>query len=181
MKKKQNEAGFSYIETMIAIVILSVGILGSLSALTFGVLSVRESEMKTKAKELAGSSVETIFAVRDLKSDGAISSWDKIAVNNGSNSGIFLDDWRPVRENPGYDGIYGTADDACPAGNSCTVGGYTNSSSVIQGFQRRVEITDIVENGVVKKRRLNVRIRYPIGNLFREEAVATIIANLPFN
>lgn len=181
MKESQEEAGFSYIETMIAIIVLTVGILGSLSALSYGVMSVSESEKRTKAKEIAGSTMETIFAVRDMVEDGAITSWEKIGVTAGAGPGIFLDGWTTIRENPGQDGIYGTADDACAPTGNCVVGAYINTSDVVRNFQRKVEIVDIVENSVVKKRRLTVRVRYAVGSLYREENLSTIIANMPFN
>lgn len=175
------EAGFSYIETMTAIVIMTIGILGALSALSYGVMAIGESEQRTKAKEIAGSTMESIFAVRDMVEVGAIPSWDKIAINAGSGPGIFLNGWNPVRENPGADGIYGTADDACAPTGNCNVGNYTNTSQVVKNVQRKIEIQDIVEHNVVKKRRLTVRVRYMVGNLYREINISTIIANMPFN
>ena len=47
-------------------------------------------------------------------------------------------------------------------------------------FQRQIEITNITENGKVKKRRVEVTIRFYVGQLQREQSLATIIADLPF-
>lgn len=183
--RKNDSSGFSLIETTIALVVLLVGILATLTAVSFGVLSMQESEKRSLAKEVARSTMETIFSIRDLQAfdpqTGEPYNWNSIKVNNGSNGGIFLSGWRPIRENPGDDGIFGTPDDACPASSSCTVGTYTNNSPIVNGLDRQIEIFDITENNVVRKRRITVRVRYPIGQLTREVVESTIVANLPVN
>lgn len=182
--KLKKESGFSLIETVIALVILMVGILGTISALSFSIFSVQDSEKRSMSKEIARSTMETIFSTRDLlafddAAGGATYNWASIQVLNGANGGIFLDGWKPVRESPGEDGIFGTADDACAAGTSCVVNGTTNSSAVVSGYERKIEIFDITENGVTRKRRITVRVRYFVGSLLREETESTIMANLP--
>lgn len=182
--KKGIENGFSLIETIIAIVILTVGILSVLAAISFSLRTIQESEKITFAKENARSTMETIFSIRDLQlfdnnGSQSIYNWDTIMVKNGGNAGIFEDGWKPIRENPGIDGIYGTADDSCPVNQNCTVGSYTNNSPVVDGYERKIEITDINQNGSVRKRYVVVRIRYMIGNQRREVSEASIMSNLP--
>lgn len=175
---RKNEAGFSYIETIISIVILTIGLLSILSAMTYSTLYAEEAEKKTHAKEIAGSIIENIFAVRDIQSQGgiAISGWDAVQISAGGNSGIFIGGWFPVRDGAGADGIYGTADDSCAVGGTCT------GASVVSGYERKIEIIDLPENGIVRKRQINVIIRYrAISNTLRTETVSTIIANLPVN
>lgn len=179
--KKNSEQGFTYIEVMCAVVILMVGILAQLSAISLSILRQRESEKQTAARQLANSTLESIFAARDLGNTGGITSF--ATINNTATAtpqGIFLAGWNPVREDSGKDGIHGTADDACAAANPCQVGGYTNNSPVVMDFQRQIEITNITENGKVKKRRVEVTIRFYVGQLQREQSLATIIADLPF-
>lgn len=182
--KQGNENGFSLIETIIAIVILTIGILSVLAAISFSLFRVQEAEKITIAKENARSTMETIFSIRDLQlfdNNGgeSIYNWNTILVKNGSNSGIFLDGWTPIRESPGIDGIYGTADDACAANQNCAVGSYTNNSAVVNGYERKIEITDISQNGTVRKRYIVVRVRYMFGNQQREVTEASIMSNLP--
>jgi prepilin-type N-terminal cleavage/methylation domain-containing protein len=184
MKNKKQEKGFSLIEVMIAMVIMLVGILGSLSAITSSVISMQGSEKRTISKEVVRSSMETIFSIRDLLAfdsqvGGTQYSW--AALQSTASGGIFLPGWTPIRENPGVDGIFGTADDACAMVNSCIVNGITNNSPVQSGYQRKIDIQDIVENGVVRKRIFTLRVRYFVGSLQREESQSTIIANLPLN
>lgn len=183
MKQVKNEVGFSLIETIVAMVVLLIGILGTLTAISFGVLYMQDSEKRVMAKEVARSTMETIFSIRDLQAfdpqTGEPYDWNAIRIKVGTNGGIFLDDWKPIRENPGDDGIFGTSDDACAVGNPCVVGTYTNTSAVVSGYERKIEIADIVENNVVRKRRITVRVRYYVGQLLREEVETTIVANLP--
>lgn len=180
--RKENERGFSLIETCIALVILTIGILSVLAAVSFSWRLIQESEKATFAKEQARSTMETIFSVRDLKlydTAGPVDEealWRMIQVKRANNGGVFLDEWNPIRENPGIDGIYGTADDACAAPGNCTVGAYVNSSKVLDGYEQKVEISDINENGVVRKRLITVRIRYMVGSQMREMSESTIMA-----
>lgn len=180
--RKENQKGFSLIETCIALVILTVGILTVLGAISFSWRMIQESEKSTFSKEQARSTMETIFSVRDLRlydTAGPVDEealWKMIQVKRGNNGGVFLDEWNPIREDPGIDGIYGTADDACAAPNPCTVGAYVNNSKIVQGYEQKVEISDINENGVVRKRLITVRIRYMVGSQMREVAESTILA-----
>jgi Prokaryotic N-terminal methylation motif len=184
MKQNKNESGVSLIEVTIAMVIMLVGILGSLSAITSSVFSMQSSEKRTISKEVVRSSMETIFSIRDLLAfdaqvGGTQYSWT--ALQSTTNGGIFLSGWRPIRENPGNDGIFGTADDACPAPNACVVNSITNNSPVQNGFERKIDIDPITENGIVRKRLFTISVRYYIGSLQREESQSTIIANLQVN
>ena len=185
MHANQNESGFSLIETIVALVVLLIGILGTMGAISYGILYMQEAEKRTQAKEVARSTMETIFSIRDLQAfdpqTGEPYNWDTIQTASGTNNGVFLSDWTPIRENPGDDGIFGTADDACAGTSVCTVGSYTNTSAIVKGFQRKIDITDLVENNSVKKRLIKVRISYYVGQLLREEAESTIVANLPVN
>lgn len=181
--KQKNQAGFSLIEAIIAMVILLVGILATISALSFSIFSIQDSEQRAVSKEITRSTLETVFSMRDLlafnqQSGGAAYNWDSIKIKNGSNGGIFTDGWNPIRESPGVDGIFGTDDDACAGPGDCGSGATINDSAILPGYERKIEIDDIVENGVVRKRRITVRVRYIIGQLQREESKSTIIADL---
>lgn len=184
--KRHQENGFSLVETIIALVILTVGILATVSAITYSIFIVQESEKVTFAKEHARSTMETIFSVRDLQlfdpqGTTGIYNWETVVTKTTTNSGIFLDGWTPIRESPGADGIFGTDDDACAATAPCTVGTYTNNSAVVKGYERKIEISDINQNGVVRKRHIVVRVRYFVGSNQREVTEKSIFVNLPVN
>ncbi len=189
MKPQRNQDGFSYIDVIFALVILFVGLLASASALTANLLRSYESEKQVIAKQLALSTIESIFSARDLARDGVLSGWETIG-NEGSNpvdgvpQGIFVNGFRPVREDMGSDGLAGTADDACPGDQPCAVPGHaTNDSPLVTGFRRQVVITDLPDPErpspphAIARRRIDVTIRYQINQLEREQVVSTIISN----
>lgn len=180
--KKVNQEGFTYIEVMCAMVILLIGILAQLSALSLSILRQSEAERQNTARQIASSTLESIFAARDLGKTAGISSWEMINTNDVNENGLFVAGWNPVRQSAGKDGIQGTKDDACPADSDCQSAGYANKSAVISGFYRQIIISDIQETDspVVKKRRLEVKMRYFVGQSEREQSVATVIADLPF-
>ncbi|MEP6902541.1 MAG: hypothetical protein ABJA66_12370 [Actinomycetota bacterium] len=190
MLQKPSERGFSYIDVMIALVILMVGILASAAALTANLVRSYETEKQVIAKQAALSTIESIFSARDISRTGAVSGWDSVG-NVGSNpdaggnaQGIFLTGFCPIREDMGWDGVAGTSDDACPAGGACQVAGRPdNTSNVTRGFERRVVITDLQDPDrptppqPISRRRIDVTVRYNVNQLQREQTVSTIITN----
>ncbi|HVE55619.1 MAG TPA: hypothetical protein VNB22_02250, partial [Pyrinomonadaceae bacterium] len=153
MLQKSNERGFSYIDVMIALVILMVGILASAAALTANLVRSYETEKQVIAKQIALSTIESIFSARDIARTGAVSGWSSIGNvgsnpdQNGSPQGIFLTNFRPIREDLGWDGVAGTVDDACPAGSVCQVSGRPdNTSQIVTGFERKIVITDLQDS-----------------------------------
>jgi Tfp pilus assembly protein PilV len=189
MFSKNNQKGFSYIDVMIALVILMVGILASAAALTANLLRSFETEKQVLAKQMALSTIETIFSARDIARDGGLSGWHTIGnvgnnPVNGTPQGVFMTGFNPIRDDMGLDGLAGTADDACPEGAPCQVPGQPdNTSEVLIGFQRQIVITDLEDPErpspphAVSRRRIDVTVRYQINQLQREQTVSTIITN----
>lgn len=187
LKGSISEKGFSYIEVMIAMTIMLVGVVALASALTANLLRSFESEHRIIAKQIALSTVESIISARDIKRTGVIEGWDSIGnVNknpvNGVPRGIFLNGWGPIREELGWDGVAGTADDACPETDICDVEGRpTNTSPVIKGFQRQITITDVEDperpSPPVSRRRIEVKVKFFANQAVREETVTTLVAN----
>lgn len=189
MIDKEKQQGFSYIDVMVALVILLVGLLASTAALTANLLRSYESEKQVVAKQIALSTIESIFSARDIAREGVIDGWETIG-NEGTNpvngvpQGIFVNAWHPIREDVGRDGLAGTADDACPEGEVCQVPGQPpNTSDAIVGFRRQISITDLQDPErptpphAISRRRIDVTVRYQINRLEREQVVSTIITN----
>lgn len=191
---RKRERGFSYIDVMIAIVILMVGVLAMLSALTANLIRSYESEKRIVAKQLALSSLESIISEKEINSTNGIKAFDSIrnsdappiTESDGTTVvyGIFLPGFNPVREDEGQDGVVGTADDACPTGSSCPgVAGYTNTSLIKSGFERQVIITDVPDSErpappyAVFRRRIEVHIKFFSNQLAREEVASTIVTH----
>lgn len=187
--KTTHEGGFSYIDVMAALVILLIGLLAATGALTANLLRSYESEKLVVAKQLALSTTESIFSARDIARNGALEGWDSIGnignnPVNGVPQGVFATGFNPIREDVGWDGLAGTADDACPEGSTCEVAGRpANNSPVIPGFSRQIVITDISDPErpspphAITRRRIDVTVRYRVNQLEREQVVSTIITN----
>lgn len=181
---QKREAGFSYIDVMIAIVIMLVGILAMLSALTANLVRSYETEKRIIAKQMALSSIESIISAKEIERSGVIDGWNSIrnVINPppvDQANGIFLTGSNPVRERLGDDGVAGTADDACPAPGACG----TNTSAIIAGYWREIIITDLDDPerpsppNDITRRRIDVSIRYAVTGGFRTESAATIVTN----
>lgn len=182
LKMQKKQEGFTYIEVMCAMTILLIGILGQLSALSWAVLRQKESEQQNMARQIASSTLESIFAARDLGKAAGIGDWETINTSDVNGSGIFVPGWNLVRQSGGKDGIRGTSDDACGNNAVCQVDGYVNSSPVINGFERQILIYDVVDGGakVIGKRRIEIKIRFTVGQAVRMQSIATVISDLPF-
>ena len=183
MQSNNAEKGFSYIEVIISIIIMTIGILACLSAISFAMFREQQAENRNTARQITSSAIESIFAARDLRNNNALNTWASINNTTASFPGIFQSGWTPIREDAGSDGIHGTADDACQTGVNCPSGGSTNTSAEVQGFQRRIVITDIAEPGIatIRKRKLQISVRYNAGQIVQTETVSTIISDLPFD
>ena len=183
MQSNNAEKGFSYIEVIIAIMIMTIGILACLSAISFAMFREQQAENRNTARQITSSAIESIFAARDLRNNNALNTWASINNTTASVPGIFQSGWTPIREDAGSDGIHGTSDDACQTGVSCPSGGATNTSAEVQGFQRSIVITDIAEPGIstIRKRKLEISVRFNAGQIVQNETVSTIISDLPFD
>ena len=188
MWTKRKEDGFSYIDVMIAIVILMVGILALSSALLANLVRSYESEKLILAKQMALSTTESIISAKELRREGVVDGWASIrnAITpppTGEINGIFMTGFNPVREDMGWDGVAGTIDDACSATGPCSVSGRPpNTSTVIQGFEREIVITDLADPerphpNPISRRTITVNIRYAVNQAIRTQSVTTILTN----
>ncbi len=174
----KSESGFSYIDVMIALVILLVGVLSLLSGISGSVLQTRGHEQQLLAKQIATSTIESIMSVKET--DPARLGWNAVGNvgsnpdSNGVNRGIFLTGFQPVYSNPGPDQVIGTADD---------------NGTLLTGVHRRITITDICDpdrpspgcspSGVfrIRMRAVEVVITYNVGALQRQEKLSTVLTD----
>jgi type II secretory pathway pseudopilin PulG len=183
--KVKSESGFTYIDVMIAIVILTVGILALLSAITGAVFQTRAQEQQLNAKQIVTSTMESIMSVKETikdSTDPTLLGWNKVG-NVGSNpngsggfSGIFLTGFQPVRINAGPDEVVGTGDD---------------TGTVVEGYQRRILITDECDPDrpssnctpvptnpfPVKVRSVEITVTYFVGSIQRQEVLTTVLTD----
>lgn len=189
VSQNSNEKGFSYIDVMIAIVIMMVGVLAMVGALTANLMRSYEGERRIVAKQMALSTLESIIAAKEIDRPGILDGWDSIkntvtSPPAGTINGVFLTGWCPVREEMGYDGVAGTIDDACPGSGSCIVSGRpTNTSPLIAGYERQITITDVADAerptppNPITRRRVEVSVRFYVNRSPRIETAATIVTN----
>jgi len=113
------QGGFTLIEVMISMVILTIGAVGLLGVFGLAVKATQTSQQDMIARQLASEAMESIYTARNTSE----LSWTQ--VQNVSNGGIFVDGPQNVMC-AGPDGILGTADDvACltASGATCPNGG----------------------------------------------------------
>jgi len=104
MKNRRN-SGFTLIEAMISILVLSIGILALGAVYAQGIFYTSLSQFDYIADKKAEQAVEAIFTARDTK----ILSWSDI--QNVSQGGVFMDGPQPILV-PGADGLVGAQNDA---------------------------------------------------------------------
>ncbi|MBP9664265.1 MAG: hypothetical protein KBD94_06550 [Pyrinomonadaceae bacterium] len=189
MRSTDNQSGFSYIDVMIAIVIMMVGVLAMAGALSANLVRSMESERRTFAKQLALSTIESILSAKEIERAGVVDGWDSLrnvmsTVPSGEINGIFVTGTNPVREDVGWDGVAGTVDDACAGSGACVVPGRPNNTSpLLQGYQRQIVITDIADPerptppNPISRRRIDVTITYFVNQATRNETASTIITS----
>ncbi len=114
-RTSNRQKGFTLLETMIAMVVLSFGILSLASVFGAGLKSSDTVQIQFIAQQKAQEAMETIFTARDTR----LITWAQMA--NVSNGGVFLDGPQPLLA-PGPDGLVGTADDDAANPNTITTG-----------------------------------------------------------
>lgn len=115
----KTEGGFSLIEVMIAIVVMSIGLLAVVASLATALSAAQSGEEDLIARQKSLEAMESIYTARNSQQIPFAS------VANISNGGIFKDGPTPLLC-AGPDGLVGTADDVpCTtvAGVTCPDGG----------------------------------------------------------
>jgi prepilin-type N-terminal cleavage/methylation domain-containing protein len=113
------ERGFSLIEVMVAIVVMSVGLLAVIASFAAAVSATQSAEEDLIARQKALEAMESIYTARNSTQIPFAS------INNVASGGIFLSGANPLLC-AGPDGLVGTADDVpctTAAGTVCPDGG----------------------------------------------------------
>ena len=102
--RPRKQRGFTLIEVMVAMAVLSFGVLSLVYIFTQGLRASYQTQIQYIAQQKAQEAMESIFTARDTR---LVTS---AQINNVSNGGIFKDNAQPLYA-PGPDGLFGTADD----------------------------------------------------------------------
>ena len=161
--RKQAESGFSLLEVVISMVVLTVGLVSLLGVFGLAMASTQTSQEDMIAKQLANEALESIVTARNTSQI----TWPQI--QNIANGGIFLNGTNPIYL-AGADGIVGTADDAAAGEQTLTdpgpdgIFGTSDDVSVpLTDFQRSVLISPVYDsqgNLVTTLRAVNISVQY---------------------
>jgi type II secretory pathway pseudopilin PulG len=154
--------GFTLIEALVAMGVLTVGLLGLAQAFYLGMRHMSTSSANLIAREKAREAVESVHTARDTRTI----TWGQI--KNVSNGGVFLDGVQPLNA-AGADGLVNTADDEDAGlevvrdpGPDGLLGTDDDIVTPLQGFTRQVQILELdpVDSNL---RQIVVTITYQVG------------------
>jgi prepilin-type N-terminal cleavage/methylation domain-containing protein len=115
----QRQRGFSLLEVMIAIVVMTVGLLAVIATFATAIAATQSAEEDLIARQKALEAMESIYTARNSQQIPFAS------INNIASGGIFKSRAQPLLCG-GADGLVGTADDVpctTTAGAACPNGG----------------------------------------------------------
>jgi type II secretory pathway pseudopilin PulG len=176
----KQQAGFTILEALIAIAILSFGILSLAAVYAQGIQVANMTQLDYIAEKKAEEAVETIFAARDSK----ILAWTNIrnvTGAGGANDGVFLVGAQPLLA-AGPDGLYGTADDdaATPdvvivgPGPDKILGTADDVKMSLRNMTRTIVIADVA--GEPGLRQITITMNYTAGRMTRNYTLISFIA-----
>lgn len=168
----KSQRGFSMIEVVISMAILTIGLVSLLGVFGIAMASTQDSQQDMIAKQLANEALESVVTARNTSQ----LQWSDI--QNASNGGIFLDGLQNVYK-AGADGIMGTADDAAAGYQTITEPGpdgiYGTSDDIqlpMSNYQRKIDIQPVSDsngNVVASLRAVNITVQYNTPRVLRSK------------
>jgi hypothetical protein len=173
--------GFTLIEAVIAIAVLSFGVLSMAAVYAQGIFYASLTQYDYIAEKKAEQAVESIFAGRDT---GTL-VWSQIQNVNGvtgSDRGVFNDGPQPILV-PGPDGLVGAVSDVGSADEVIIVGpgpdgifGTSDDETVDLNpwMTRTIEIVPVPQEANL--RQITVTINYRVGKLNRTYTLVSYVS-----
>ena len=159
-----SSAGFSLIEVVCSIFILTVGLVTLLGVFALSISTTQTAQQDIIAKQLANEAMESIFTARNT----AQVQWNQVQ-NVGAGTvpdGLFVTGLQPIN-NAGADGIFGTADDTTAGAQVLSLPGpnglpSTTNTLGLTNYKRSVQITPVLRAGIPLStlRTLQVTVQY---------------------
>jgi type II secretory pathway pseudopilin PulG len=177
---ERGQAGFTLIEAMIAIVVLTFGVLSLAGVFAQGIVIANMTQMDYIAQKKAEEAMESIFAARDSK-EQPWANIRNVQGASGTDNGIFLDLPEPLVA-PGADGLYGTADDILTQPETVILGpgpdGQLGTADDVvmslQGMTRTIAIVDIPNEPNL--RQITITMNYRVGHITRQYTLLSYIS-----
>ena len=177
----QTQSGFSLLEVVISMAILSVGLVSLLGVFGLAMASTQTSQQDLIAKQLANEALESIVTARNTTQIGwdDIQNYGSTCADGSGGCGIFANGAQPI-----YQGLTTTGVGSCSKylgilGTQCDIGqpvqsltepgpdgiyGTADDISIpLTGYQRTVLISSVTDSqGVVQGslRAVNVAVQY---------------------
>ena len=176
-KTARRQKGFTLIEALISIAVLSFGVLSLAAVYAQGIFYAGLSQYDYIAEKKAEQAVEAIFTARDTK----ILNW--AAIQNVSNGGVFVDGANKILV-PGTDGLVGDQTDTAAADEYILIGpgpdgifGTADDETVDLNpwMTRTIAITNITNEPNL--RQITVTINYQVGKLNRTYTLVSYISS----
>ncbi len=162
-KKLHPESGVTILEMVVAMLILTVGLLGLAASIGYAVTVSNKGRNLTNSKLLVVSLLEQMETLRNTEqlTFGQIANQGQ--VDNSASTRTFIGfptAFQPLSINPGPDGIFGTDDDLISPGPDNVYGDFDDKIDdtwAVPGYQRQISITNLSAN----LKRIQVTVRYP--------------------
>jgi prepilin-type N-terminal cleavage/methylation domain-containing protein len=177
-RNRPRAAGFTLLETLIALIVLSVGVLALAAMLADALSYMAMSQDDFIAQQKAEEAVESIFTA---KYNGNI-TWAQVANFNSSSSpqGLFLTGPQPLLQ-PGADGLVGSVNDTASLpdyivypGADGMLGTADDVNAPLSNFTRTITISAIA--GEQNLRTVQVVVIYNTGKFNRTFTMNTDIS-----
>ena len=176
MKDVRTEGGFSLVESIVALGVLTFGLLAMAQVFTLGLGMLGGANADLMAREKAAEAIESVYTARDTR----VVTWAQIrnvAGLSGSDGGVFRDGARPLTT-PGRDGLVNTDDDGpveamMTPGPDNLLGTGDDVPRLMTEFTREIEIRDVGPS----LRRIRVIIGYQVATGHREYVLETLISS----
>lgn len=174
-----SDRGFSLVETVVSLGVLTVGLLGAAAVMTTGMQNLSTSPADVIVTQKAAQAIEAVFSARDSHR----LTWPQIRNVHGvsgSDGGVFIDGPTQLLM-PGNDGLVNTADDTVvesyvmPGKDQRLDTTADNQTVTLSGYTREIAITDVAgENGEL--RMIKVTLTYQSGASKRTYVLQTYIS-----